>query len=337
MVQRGAARRAAGSAAQRSAAQRSVVGAGSVRRRCRRCPALLAMDHKPAALARPATASHLPRPCLSLPICAPAPAPTTPPLQVCVTIVGTYFLLNAENYHWQWTAFSAGASTCELRSQPAQPAGQPPRMPCAVVLLLCARHLPRCCPAGPFPHMAFPWPDLPPRTDCPPVLPLYCPACTAPLHCPPRVPPACSAVRHAVQRALLCDEDQDDRLLPDRLLLWIHSHVLPRCVGGSGEGGGGRGRGGQCCGLGHWSAGCGTSGGLHTQREFRQNAGGWAWCMYVHINAVLAASLCMLPASLPVPPPLPPAPAGLSIMCGAVGYLGSLAFVRRIFRNVKVD
>jgi len=32
---------------------------------------------------------------------------------VCVTIVGTYFLLNAENYHWHWTAFSAGASTCE--------------------------------------------------------------------------------------------------------------------------------------------------------------------------------------------------------------------------------
>ena len=22
-----------------------------------------------------------------------------------VTIVGTYFLLNAENYHWQWTSF----------------------------------------------------------------------------------------------------------------------------------------------------------------------------------------------------------------------------------------
>ena len=30
-----------------------------------------------------------------------------------MTIVGTYFLLNAENYHWHWTAFSAGASTCE--------------------------------------------------------------------------------------------------------------------------------------------------------------------------------------------------------------------------------
>ncbi len=30
---------------------------------------------------------------------------------VCVTIVGTYFLLNAENYHWQWTSFSAAAST----------------------------------------------------------------------------------------------------------------------------------------------------------------------------------------------------------------------------------
>lgn len=30
---------------------------------------------------------------------------------VCVTIVGTYFLLNAENYRWQWTAFSAAGST----------------------------------------------------------------------------------------------------------------------------------------------------------------------------------------------------------------------------------
>jgi len=30
---------------------------------------------------------------------------------VCVTIVGTYFLLNAENYHWQWTAFFSACST----------------------------------------------------------------------------------------------------------------------------------------------------------------------------------------------------------------------------------
>mmetsp|Transcript_40855 Transcript_40855/g.49586 ORF Transcript_40855/g.49586 Transcript_40855/m.49586 type:complete len:601 (-) Transcript_40855:774-2576(-) len=30
---------------------------------------------------------------------------------ICVTIVGTYFLLNAENYHWQWTSFFSGAST----------------------------------------------------------------------------------------------------------------------------------------------------------------------------------------------------------------------------------
>lgn len=29
----------------------------------------------------------------------------------CVTIVGTYFLLNAENYHWQWTSFTMSAST----------------------------------------------------------------------------------------------------------------------------------------------------------------------------------------------------------------------------------
>ena len=30
---------------------------------------------------------------------------------VCVTIVGTYFLLNAENYRWQWTSFMSAAST----------------------------------------------------------------------------------------------------------------------------------------------------------------------------------------------------------------------------------
>jgi transmembrane 9 superfamily protein 3 len=29
----------------------------------------------------------------------------------CVAVVGTYFLLNAENYHWHWTSFGAGAST----------------------------------------------------------------------------------------------------------------------------------------------------------------------------------------------------------------------------------
>lgn len=29
----------------------------------------------------------------------------------CITIVATYFLLNAENYHWHWTSFGAGAST----------------------------------------------------------------------------------------------------------------------------------------------------------------------------------------------------------------------------------
>lgn len=32
---------------------------------------------------------------------------------VCVTIVASYFLLNAENYHWHWTSFGAGASTGE--------------------------------------------------------------------------------------------------------------------------------------------------------------------------------------------------------------------------------
>lgn len=30
---------------------------------------------------------------------------------MCVTIVGTYFLLNAENYHWQWISFGMSGST----------------------------------------------------------------------------------------------------------------------------------------------------------------------------------------------------------------------------------
>uniref|UniRef100_A0A170Y3D0 Transmembrane 9 superfamily member n=1 Tax=Triatoma infestans TaxID=30076 RepID=A0A170Y3D0_TRIIF len=30
---------------------------------------------------------------------------------ICVTIVCTYFLLNAEDYRWQWTSFLAAAST----------------------------------------------------------------------------------------------------------------------------------------------------------------------------------------------------------------------------------
>eukprot|EP01089_Gocevia_fonbrunei_P014180 TRINITY_DN3821_c0_g1_i1.p1 TRINITY_DN3821_c0_g1~~TRINITY_DN3821_c0_g1_i1.p1 ORF type:complete len:314 (-),score=42.52 TRINITY_DN3821_c0_g1_i1:23-964(-) len=30
---------------------------------------------------------------------------------VCVTIVSTYFLLNSEDYRWQWTSWGAGAST----------------------------------------------------------------------------------------------------------------------------------------------------------------------------------------------------------------------------------
>ena len=30
---------------------------------------------------------------------------------ICVTIVGTYFLLSAENYRWQWTSFFSAAST----------------------------------------------------------------------------------------------------------------------------------------------------------------------------------------------------------------------------------
>ena len=31
---------------------------------------------------------------------------------LCVTIVGTYFLLNAENYHWHWTAYSSAVGGC---------------------------------------------------------------------------------------------------------------------------------------------------------------------------------------------------------------------------------
>ncbi len=49
----------------------------------------------------------------ALPACSHTQTSQNNAVQVCVTIVGTYFLLNAENYHWHWTAFSAGASTCE--------------------------------------------------------------------------------------------------------------------------------------------------------------------------------------------------------------------------------
>jgi transmembrane 9 superfamily member 3 len=30
---------------------------------------------------------------------------------VCTTIVAVYFVLNAENYHWQWVAFCSAGST----------------------------------------------------------------------------------------------------------------------------------------------------------------------------------------------------------------------------------
>jgi transmembrane 9 superfamily protein 3 len=30
---------------------------------------------------------------------------------VCTTIVSVYFVLNAENYHWQWVAFASAGST----------------------------------------------------------------------------------------------------------------------------------------------------------------------------------------------------------------------------------
>ncbi|KAG2659018.1 hypothetical protein PVAP13_1KG329400 [Panicum virgatum] len=41
----------------------------------------------------------------------PCRVKTIPLVTICVTIVGTYFLLNAENYHWQWTSFFSAAST----------------------------------------------------------------------------------------------------------------------------------------------------------------------------------------------------------------------------------
>mmetsp|Transcript_7202 Transcript_7202/g.18399 ORF Transcript_7202/g.18399 Transcript_7202/m.18399 type:complete len:249 (+) Transcript_7202:116-862(+) len=32
-------------------------------------------------------------------------------VSACISVVGTYFLLNAENHRWQWTAFTSSAST----------------------------------------------------------------------------------------------------------------------------------------------------------------------------------------------------------------------------------
>jgi hypothetical protein len=79
----------------------------------------------------------------------------------------------------------------------------------------------------------------------------------------------------------------------------------------------------------------------HSKRGLTEGSGR-AWCVHArqHCDGCAAHWACCLPACLSacanfeIPAP---APAGLSIMCGAIGYLGSLAFVRRIFRNVKVD
>ena len=57
----------------------------------------------------------------------------------CVTIVGTYFLLNAENYHWQWTAFASAASTA-LCAAPSQTLLNPAAMVMGHTRTWCRHH-----------------------------------------------------------------------------------------------------------------------------------------------------------------------------------------------------
>lgn len=117
----------------------------------------------------------------------------------CVTVVGTYFLLNAENYHWQWASFGAGASTCESACTAFPPAvvgkardsgarWRPPWCPCgrerfaarvassaAPTLTECGRMLamPDCCS----------WPSLPHAPGCAHLASPPCWACPNPNPC----------------------------------------------------------------------------------------------------------------------------------------------------------
>ena len=54
-------------------------------------------------------------------------------VSTCITVVGTYFLLNAENYHWPWTSFAMSATSAayvflysvrQAQRQRRRPAGQ---------------------------------------------------------------------------------------------------------------------------------------------------------------------------------------------------------------------
>ena len=88
--------------------------------------------------------------CLHLPMLIRPPSLLSAQLsQVCVTIVGTYFLLNAENYHWHWTAFSAGASTCE--PAPCWHAHLPAAVPSCGGSALALQRLPQFVFAGTAP------------------------------------------------------------------------------------------------------------------------------------------------------------------------------------------
>ena len=88
---------------------------------------------------------------------------------VCVTIVGTYFLLNAENYHWQWTSFCAAASTALCAPGPlCMPPGNPPACLPALYPYLRASGA-QCMPSGlpmlsPLPQLHGP-PGQPLRKD----------------------------------------------------------------------------------------------------------------------------------------------------------------------------
>lgn len=218
---------------------------------------------------------------------------------MCVTIVGTYFLLNAENYHWHWTAFCAGASTCGLswRQGTEHGCGRGQTLLC---VLRCRNPME---PSAPMCLSALPAPRPHPR------------ACPLPFTSALRPPAALYVMLYSVHYFVV-----KTKMTGFFQTAFYFGYTLMFCLGEQLGGGG---------------PGC-----VEPWAAFRHQVHAGLSCLrlYPPVGPMsIVRDTCPAPFALPCHA-MPQHPtAGLSTMCGAVGYLGSLAFVRRIFRNVKVD
>lgn len=260
--------------------------------------------------------------------------------QVCVTIVGTYFLLNAENYHWHWTAFSAGASTCELRA-PCWPACPHAAVPAGLSAASYSTEHPSLFVALPTrkPHLPGAAPGA-----------LLCglqagslvvARITPPVGCSHHATLAASSSQIAAIYVMLYSVHYfvvKTKMTGFFQTAFYFGYTAMFCLGASARW--------ACCG-GQGGAG---AGGCWVVVPRSGSPLGTAWhrmhqplghtCVVLPARSARPALGVARPAAefTPrTPARRPPRRcAGLSIMCGALGYLGALAFVRRIFRNVKV-